>query len=267
MLKKLFTYEWRAMGRYLFPMFGLTLFMSIATGIVMQFTNTAGGAFLSAVLILFTLLYSAIIFVTLCSGFVISIYRFKRNLFDKEGYIMNTLPVTPLQNILAKLLVSVLFEIIAIAVSCMSGIVFLLVLSRFNGITDVFKAIGQLKFYLNATLMKEFIIFALEMLLLSLAAFAAFNLKVYTAISVGHSSTTHKVAKSIGVYIAIHIISQIIFAAIAAHLFPYIDNVFGILNFQKGSCMILSVSVLLIIYCIIYTAITNYFLKNKLNLQ
>ena len=89
----------------------------------------------------------------------------------------------------------------------------------------------------------------------------------FSAISIGHSANKHKVAKSVGVYILIYFAEQFIRAMLPTNLF----DIEGLLN-ELGLNSFLYLAILLqIMILIIFTAalyaLTNYFMKAKLNLQ
>ena len=118
------------MGRILLPLFGITIFMSMLSGLGLKYWDSLNTiSFMGTLIVLIGVLFAIIIFATLAGPFVVSIYRFKKNLFDSEGYLMNTLPVTSEQNIAAKLTVSIIYEILAFIAAAISGMIFSFVMS------------------------------------------------------------------------------------------------------------------------------------------
>ncbi len=112
MLIKLLNYEFKAMGRILIPFYGALILLGLISSVYTRFIPDDIALLNLSSIILIMLFVLMIIFATALS-FIMTILRFKRNLLDIEGYIMNTLPVTPWQNISAKLITAIVFQILA----------------------------------------------------------------------------------------------------------------------------------------------------------
>ena len=102
MLIKLIKYDLRSLNRFLIILHGFLLLMTIflrifITGQIHLSTDTDGFLFGLAI-VMYTLLITGITFGTS----IVIVVRFYRNLFSDEGYLSQTLPVTPGQHLLAK---------------------------------------------------------------------------------------------------------------------------------------------------------------------
>ena len=95
MLIKLIKYDLRSLNRFLIILHGFLLLMTIFLRIFI--TDTDGFLFGLAI-VMYTLLITGITFGTS----IVIVVRFYRNLFSDEGYLSQTLPVTPGQHLLAK---------------------------------------------------------------------------------------------------------------------------------------------------------------------
>lgn len=271
MLKKLFKYEFRAMGRLLFPLYGATVLMGIISAVVFGFaselgdnsitidsSNIIGGTIFMIVMIMQVMLtLSTIVF-----SYVFAIYRFKKNLLDSEGYLMNTLPVTTAQNIIAKLLAASIFEMLAIISVCLSWIVFTFSYTMtwkdfFDTVLMVFR-----EWFSGITASDVLII--IEVIILILVAFIQSNLMFYASMSIGYSSNGRKMLKSVGMYVAFYMAAQVIGSIILG----IISLSVGDMSSNAAGHVILTSSLLFsAAFSVGYWFLTNYFMKNKLNLQ
>lgn len=280
MLGKLFKYEFKAMGRVLIPIYLLTLALSVVTGIFTYYGQRdydAAAVLQITYVILMSLYFISIICVSVVT-FIISIQRFARNLMGKEGYLMHTLPVTPGQHIFVKLITSIVYQFLAAAVSVLA-ILFLIKAagaSVTEGLNYVIENIPENEW-------NKVIIYTTHVLLLMLIGVIYGNMAIYTSISIGHSSSSHKISKSFGAYFIIYIIQRVayqtfaqIFGSLAIRqMTPQIESienatgfwdVFNILYNMLFSMFTIA-EVLTIIFIIAFCIITHYYVKNKLNLE
>ena len=109
MLGKLMKYEFRATAIYFLPIYVVLVLVSglrsVVTLISQKFSNgfsAFSGFSLSAIYLLLALGLAI-------TTFIVIIIRFYKNLLGTEGYLMFTLPVSVEQNILAKLIPSVVW--------------------------------------------------------------------------------------------------------------------------------------------------------------
>ena len=110
MLSRLIRHEWKETWRIPVISFIVILFLTLVCFICFrQMEPPADENSINAGAFVIMMLYCLIIS---CISTVVTIYiaiRFYRNLYTDEGYLMHTLPVTPRQLILAKLLVAALW--------------------------------------------------------------------------------------------------------------------------------------------------------------
>lgn len=250
MLGKLLKYEFNATGRILLPLFGATLIVGIVNGFIpfnhLSLSHSGVASMTKGVAML---LFVSFFIASVGLSFLVSILRFKKNILGSEGYLMNTIPVGPMQNVAAKLITAVVYQIVGIFVG---GVSFEL----FNGgqyIGYRFRSWIKYLSSMNATDWGDAILTCLFFLL----GIALFNVAVYASLSVGHSFNGAKVIKSIGTYLVLFIAGSFVFGiltSIAAEIpMLYVDALFMI-----GTELV---------YIIIGLIITNYFLKNRLNLE
>lgn len=272
MLKKLFRYELKAMGRLLLPLYGATVLMGIISAVVYSFSpgvsngiitidssSVVGATIFTIVMVMQVMLtLSTIVF-----SYVFAIYRFKKNLLDGEGYLMNTLPVTTGQNILAKLLAASLFELLAIITVLLSW--FLFAFASTATIKDLWDYIvaGLRNLFVDVTVSDALIL--IEVIILVLVAFIQSNLMFYASMSVGYSSNGRKLLKSIGIYVAFYMASQIVGTVLLSII--SISAGGNIESNAAGHMILLTSLIFSVAFSIGYWFLTKYFMKNKLNLQ
>lgn len=263
MLGKLIKYEWKSMGRILFPLFGITLFMSLLSGVGLKYWDSLSKiTFMNMLVIVIGVLFAVIIFATLAGPFVVSIYRFKKNLFDGEGYLMNTLPVSSEQNIVAKMIVSVIFEILAFVAATLSGLVFSAVLSYIDAGAIIHSIYNEILPYVTPDMYGA----SLELAVLCIAGFVAFNSAIYAAIAIGHSAAERKVLKSVGAYVLIYMATQIVSGTVIIPLAARMEA--GGMNPVRFMELVFALAILIeVVYSLVWFAVTDYFMKKKLNLQ
>ena len=109
MLGKLLKYELKSTSRIMGVLYLALLVVAAVVGFVARGTiweATQGNAIAVVISgLIYTLLVMALLIITI----VMVLQRFYKNLLKEEGYLMHTLPVTPRQLILAKLLVAALW--------------------------------------------------------------------------------------------------------------------------------------------------------------
>lgn len=269
MLKKLFIYEWKAMGRILFPLFGVALIMSVVGGITFKcYVDLPSAWTVKLILGIAGVLFGVIIFASLAASPVMSVYRFRKNLFDCEGYLMNTLPVTPMQNILAKLFPAIIYELISGVVAVISGFIFLAIVSDFQliyqDIPNIFSS--MIRAINNQRLSANFIILGIEFVLMCITGFASLNLQVYASIAIGHSANDHKILKSVGVYILSFIVIDIFSSAVISPVLNalWLSSALPIAEAHAFFWITIAAS---LIYSAAYLFLINKFMKDRLNLS
>ena len=263
MLGKLIKYEWKSMGRILLPLFGITIFMSLLSGFGLKYWDSLNTiSFMGTLVALIGVLFAIIIFAALAGPFVVSIYRFKKNLFDSEGYLMNTLPVTTEQNIAAKLIVSIIYELLAFVAAAISGMIFAGVMSYIDAGRIIHSFLIEFLPYVTPDMYRT----GFEFAVLMIAGFAAFNSAVYAAIAIGHSAAEHKVLKSVLAYVGIYVLTQLVSGTVLIPLGANLELA-GMEPMRFINMMFLLAILTEVVYSLICFAVTDYFMKKKLNLQ
>ncbi len=270
MLGKLIKYEFRASGRLLLPIYGAVVIMGLISSIFIRLRPdfSFGGKLLTVASAISMILFFVLIVAAIIASYIFAIYRYKKNLLDSEGYLMNTLPVSVWQNISAKLIPAVIYQLLSIVVAFIAGLLFFIIGSNVTA-TDLFGAAERFFEELARVSNVHLWLVLAEITILLLISLATSNLMVYAALSAGHSYTNHKMLISVGVYVIFYIASQFIntFLLIAAGTF--LDNILTGVELTDALPHMLMGGIILLetAYGAIYFFISGYFMKNKLNLQ
>ncbi|MBQ9009348.1 MAG: hypothetical protein IJ088_08475 [Clostridia bacterium] len=200
MLIKLIKYDLRAMGRLLAPISGVLLILSVVLGFNLrgQFDteNWTLIPIILGVLIVF------LVFFALMLTFVLTISRFKQNLFGNQGYLSFALPVSTAEHIAGKFIASFLWFILIAAVSCLS---FYLVTTISTPALVRKLAFPYIRQYLEAN---NISIPVPEILLatLTMAIHGLFHL--YAAICIGHLWQKHSTLLGIIAYVVLSVLTS-----------------------------------------------------------
>lgn len=274
MLGKLIKYEFKATGRLMLLMYGLLIAMSgmISLGLFFNLDEilnrfagrfAAGGMILIAFIFLFAVLFAVLTAVVICGMFFYAISRFKNNLLGDEGYLTHTLPVKLRDNILAKGIVSLAWTLAGFAVAAAAYLIIFIGIRGTNFFKDSYDFIVLLS--------KEYeqigwLPIAAEFFLIAIAALVNIYFEIYASMAAGFSSNTHRIAKSIGVFILLKIAENIFEVLTTSPL----RLLFGIeiTSFANNVHAALWYGIVItVIETVCCYFITHYFLSKKLNLQ
>ncbi len=271
MLMKLLKHEFRATGRIMGPIYLVLLLTSIGANVSARgllnsrysIVNLLGGLLMVA--------FVAAIIAVFLGAFVLMVQRFYKNLLQDEGYVMLTLPVSIHQQIWSKLIVSAVWFAVTLAAVILAGCIAAFDISflrdLFWGLRDLFRE----AFHLRASDFANLSAILVELLVLAFLSACTTCLQFYAALSIGHSGSSHKLALSVAAYLVIQFVIQMasgIGMIVLGELAPW--KYFSSLHLEGYAAihagMILLIAVV-VVYGVIYYALTTYFLKHKLNLE
>lgn len=274
MLGKLFKYEWRSITKLLLPIHGCVLLFALLSrfyfalgGGVENLLNSSSGiiSVLTGLLIfaLVVIISSVVIFTYVYIG-----YHFYKKVFTDQGYLTNTLPVTPTQLLLSKGLAAVpwlLIDILVIIISC-------LILA---GTKDLFSSFRLVWPVMLNQMGQMPLLAALTIFAIILSPFQMI-ITLFFSVTVGNLASTHKVLSSIAAYIGIYILQQI-FGFIELIVIGF-SNYGTFMNVDLATNAAISIDTYLnpvlavnIIFCILLMIAcwigSRYILSKKLNLR
>lgn len=269
MLKKLFVHEWKDSWK-LVTLFNVIVLAFTIIGIV----ALSNGNWINAVeknawyatvyISYFMLYYFAILALGVATTFYFLI-RFYKNLYTDQGYLMHTLPVSSHQLILSKAFVMYIWQIISGCVMFIS--ILLLVNSLVLGTENINIFKELMKIDLSDLDMSFLAVLDIIVTLLIVIGCQIFSIMFgYLAISLGQLSKNHKLISSIGIYMGMQIVLQMIFS------FFQIGFNLTIVNVEEPSEGLVF-AILCLIAIVVFAADagmyagSNYIMKNKLNLE
>ena len=205
MVGKLIKYDFMSFFRLLLPVQLIIIGIAVINRIV-QFFEGDGGTIYSIAFTSSVVLLSVACVVALVMCVVIAIVRFYQGLYSNEGYLSQTLPVTPTQHIWSKLLVSLIFEI----GTCFAIFVALNVATLGDVNAELYKAAGYILKEFMGYVHGHAILYILEAVVAFLVANAAMYLMFYFCISVGQLVNRKKILLAFGVFFGLYMVGQII---------------------------------------------------------
>ena len=243
MFWNLVRYEFKNVNKWYLALYGAVLFLSVPIGMQAHYYNYESFTNSQPVLFIFLAFVFGGLIITLgISTLILIIRRFKGSVYDRQGYLTLTLPVSEHQIILAKLLGAFIWSLISSAVLVLSIYIILVIIEpnsvNFLAFKDLFQQyLDSIGLYLIS-----FILGTISGILC-----------IYLAISIGQLFNEYRTALAVLAYIVI----QIVLGFVGLNL--RIDTNFNMmLTFEIFTDLILIAGFYLGTY---------YILKNKVNLQ
>lgn len=263
MLGKLIKHEFKATGRKLLPLCAACLVLGTLANLALRMEAIHSSDALQVVSTIILILFGISILAVTVGGFVILVLRFRDNLLTDEGYLMFSLPVSPHQLLLSKIITAALWCLIFMAVVLLSGLLAVLTPQIWTG---AYQELTQLpsRLHIDPRQMVQLAELAAQSLLLLWLLAAAILLLFYASLAVGYSFANHKTLLSVVFFFVFFIASQIILTLI---LFG------GGLDFDPPSVIagaqaaLWFVTGLVAAFCGVFYLITSLALKRRLNLN
>jgi len=243
MFWNLVRYEFKNVNKWFLALYGAVLALSVLIGAQASSLKSIDTPDQQMIMLVFLgLVFGGLLITLSISTLILIIRRFKGSVYDRQGYLTLTLPVSEHQIILAKLLGAFIWSLASSLVFILS-IYIILVLTGANFL-DIFSLEYLFKFYMDS--------FWLSVISFILSTVAGI-LCIYLAISIGQLFNEYRTALAVLAYIVI----QTILGFVGLNLRIDIDYNWMI-SFEIVKDLILSVAFYLGTY---------YILKNKVNLQ
>ena len=243
MFWNLVRYEFKNVNKWYLALYGAVLALSALIGVQASSLKSIDTPDQQMIMLVFLgLVFGGLLITLSISTLILIIRRFKVSVYDRQGYLTLTLPVSEHQIILAKLLGAFIWSLASSLVFILS-IYIILVLTGANFL-DIFSLEYLFKFYMDS--------FWLSVISFILSTVAGI-LCIYLAISIGQLFNEYRTALAVLAYIVI----QTILGFVGLNLRIDIDYNWMI-SFEIVKDLILSVAFYLGTY---------YILKNKVNLQ
>ena len=202
---------------------------------------------------------------------MLGITRFYKNLFTGEGYLTFTLPATPHQHIVVKVITAVCVELISLVMILIS----VCIVTAGEMLKEIIIALRYLVGELYQVVGNHMVTVGLEFMLLTLIACFTSIMLYYTFISIGQLFKKNRILAAVGAYFVYYILTQIVstvisivFSILAANGVLdqvglwVIDHVSAAVHIGMWSAIVLSAIFALVEYFVIKWVITK-----KLNLE
>ncbi|MBZ1352528.1 hypothetical protein AAFQ93_00315 [Streptococcus nidrosiense] len=243
MFWNLVRYEFKNVNKWYLALYGAVLALSALIGVQANSLKSIDTPDQQMIMLVFlALVFGGLIITLSISTLILIIRRFKGSVYDRQGYLTLTLPVSEHQIILSKLLGAFIWSLASSLVFILS-IYIILVLTGANFL-DIFSLEYLFKFYMDS--------FWLSVISFILSTVASI-LCIYLSISIGQLFNEYRTALAVLAYIVI----QTILGFVGLNLRIDIDYNWMI-SFEIVKDLILSAAFYLGTY---------YILKNKVNLQ
>ena len=255
MFWNLVRYEFKNVNKWYLALYAAVLVLSVPIGMQGHYYNYVSFKDSQPVLLFFLALVFGGLMITLgISTIFLIIKRFKGSVYDRQGYLTLTLPVSEHHIITAKLIGAVIWSILSSAVLALSAfIIVTITVPEWMSNSDFIPLVG--------TYLPELSLVGLSLLLNTISSI----LCIYLAISIGQLFNEYRTALAVAAYIGIQIVIGFIEVFFNTSTNFYINSLAGFNdNFYMGA----SVGIVeeLIFIAIFYLG-TYYILKNKVNLQ
>ena len=255
MFWNLVRYEFKNVNKWYLTLYAAVLVLSVLIGIQAQTYNNLPVKESQPVLLFFLATVFGGLMLTLgISTLILIIRRFKGSVYDRQGYLTLTLPVSEHHIITAKLIGAFIWSLISTAVLLLC--IYIMLLSTNPDevqLSPLLSFVGE-----------HFTGFGLIVLSFLLSTISGI-LCIYLAISIGQLFNEYRTALSIVAYIGIQIVIGFIGVFFNTSTNFYVNSLAGFNdNFYMGA----SVGIVeeLIFIAIFYLG-TYYILRNKVNLQ
>ena len=263
MLSKLLKYDFKNLYKTLLPIYLITFVITILTVILNNLSYTSN--LFSTLNALMMLSYVVILMVLVVGTFFLNVRDFYLDFATERGYLINTLPVKKSSIITSKFITGLTTMISSLAVVFISFIILIIGNGEWtNFANDIANILEDIPNYvvLSLTLIT----------ILMIVAYISGLAVCYLSIALGQLKNTNKLGFSFLAYIILYIIYEMYFTfaltfvgMISPDFVTSLDSEVGVIS---PVYILFGILIgLIIIFTDIVTPITNYILKNKLNLE
>ena len=255
MFWNLVRYEFKNVNKWYLALYAAVLVLSVLIGMQGHYYNYVSFKDSQPVLLFFLALVFGGLMITLgISTIFLIIKRFKGSVYDRQGYLTLTLPVSEHHIITAKLVGAFIWSILSSTVLALSAfIIVTITVPEWISNSELIPLVG--------TFLPQLSLMGVSFLLNTISGI----LCIYLAISIGQLFNEYRTALAVAAYIGIQIVIGIIEVFFNTSTNFYINSLAGFNdNFYMGA----SIGIVeeLIFIAIFYLG-TYYILRNKVNLQ
>lgn len=285
MLIKLTKHEFLACSRIAFPSYIIVLVLALVGRFLTWLTSrqyildNVPETFVKIIKVLSSLtsaLYVVVFMSLLILTVFMMIYRFYKNYFTDEGYLMLTLPTGTPSLVFSKLFNAWIWILFSAVIAVLS---LWITLGHYEDITDSFgnlfdsmrDLIDREKDFLEEELGVPLWVFAVELFVFVFAYATNFLLSWYASVSFGMLiSKKHKIIGTLAAYFILYLVATVIHFVYLGMITTIVPDYYEILEESAGRAMQIVVLGSALIYAIFsagYFGLSTYILKRKLNLD
>ena len=255
MFWNLVRYEFKNVNKWYLALYAAVLVLSVLIGMQVHYYNYVSFKDSQPVLLFFLALVFGGLMITLgISTIFLIIKRFKGSVYDRQGYLTLTLPVSEHHIITAKLVGAFIWSILSSTVLALSAVIIVTItVPEWISNSELIPLVG--------TFLPQLSLMGVSFLLNTISGI----LCIYLAISIGQLFNEYRTALAIVAYIGIQIVIGFVEVFFNTSTNFYVNSLAGFNdNFYTGA----STSIIeeLIFIAIFYLG-TYYILRNKVNLQ
>ncbi len=263
MLSKLLKYEFKATSRIFLPMYALLIVFALINKLFMSINSE----FLKIPRVIAMSAFVIIIVGIFVMTLVVTIQRFNKNLLTDEGYLSFTLPVKAHTHIDCKIIVTMVWYILSAVAAVLAILVLALDQQSIADFQRFFLEFGEAIRQVGP----QSAVLILEMSVAALLCIYCGTIQIYASIAVGNLSSKHKLLAGIGAYLGLGMIEQIIVSIFMSFNADNLRNFFYPNTIPSVISAVEIVIFIMIVYFVVFSAafyiLTNWLLKNKLNLE
>lgn len=255
MFWNLVRYEFKNVNKWYLALYAAVLVLSVLIGMQVHYYNYVSFKDSQPVLLFFLALVFGGLMITLgISTIFLIIKRFKGSVYDRQGYLTLTLPVSEHHIITAKLVGAFIWSILSSTVLALSAfIIVTITVPEWISNSELIPLVG--------TFLPQLSLMGVSFLLNTISEI----LCIYLAISIGQLFNEYRTALAVVAYIGIKIVIGFIELFFNTSTNFYVNSLAGFNdNFYMGAGI--SIVEELIFIAIFYLG-TYYILRNKVNLQ
>ena len=254
MFWNLVRYEFKNVNKWYLALYAAVLFLSVLIGIQTQSLIKLPEKNLSVLLFFLSTVFGGLMVTLVISTIFLIIKRFKGSVYDRQGYLTLTLPVSEHHIITAKLVGAFIWSILSSTVLALSAfIIVTITVPEWISNSELIPLVG--------TFLPQLSLMGVSFLLNTISGI----LCIYLAISIGQLFNEYRTALAIVAYIGIQIVIGFVEVFFNTSTNFYVNSLAGFNdNFYMGA----SIGIVeeLIFIAIFYLG-TYYILRNKVNLQ
>ena len=212
MLGKMIKHEFKATGRLYLPLYALVLVLTPLLALLFKAASSIGdNSMVGGLLAGISMFGYVILMIALCIGtFLFLVMRFYRTVATSEAYLTFCLPVSRNHILGSKVLVGVIWQVISYVVAILSVYGMLII----QGAIRPGDILDKIRKYMPLISQKigvdSVFVLLLYIGLIVLITTISGLLSFYLAICLGQLFNEHRVIASIGMYVAIYTVTQII---------------------------------------------------------